>query len=107
MEAELHVERVIGRTVRDTDGTVVGRIGELIVENVDGDEVLREVHIGPAAMLERVGGFVTQLPYFALVRLPTWEYRVAWDQIDWTNPDEPRLRVRKQDLERGRKQRAT
>lgn len=106
MTGELHVERVIGTKVRDTGGTVVGRIGELIVENVGGDCVLTEVHIGPAAMLERVGAFVTKLPYFALIRLPRWEYRVSWDQFDWTNPEEPRLRVRKQDLERVRKQRA-
>lgn len=105
MNGELRVERVIGRKVRDADGTVVGRIGELIVENVDGDDVLREVHIGPAAMLERVGGFVTQLPYFALVRLSQWQYRVTWDQVDWSDPDHPRLRVRKQDLERHREQR--
>jgi hypothetical protein len=103
---ELHVERVIGKKVCDAAGEVVGRIGELIVENVDGDYVLTEVHIGPSAMLERVGAFVTQLPYFALIRLPRWQYQVAWDRFDWSNPDEPRLRVRKSELERVRSQRA-
>ena len=107
MPGELHVERLIGRKVRDADGLVVGRIGELIVENVDGDFVLTEVHIGPWAMLERVGAFVMQLPYFALVRLKRWRIRVAWDQVDWSDPDQPRLRVRKQDLDRERHQRAT
>jgi sporulation protein YlmC with PRC-barrel domain len=102
MLGELHVERLIGRKVRDADGAVVGRIGELIVENVDGDFVLTEVHIGPWAMLERVGAFVTQLPYFALIRFKRWQCRVAWDQVDWSDPDQPRLRVRKQDLERER-----
>lgn len=106
MFGELHVERLIGKKVRDDGGSVVGRIGEFIVENVDGEYLLTEVHIGPSALLERVGGFVTQLPYFALIRLPQWQYRVSWDQFDWTNPEAPRLRVRKQDLERVRKQRA-
>jgi len=107
VSGELHVERLIGRKVRDADGLVVGRIGELIVENVDGDFVLTEVHIGPWAMLERVGAFVMQLPYFALVRFERWRIRVAWDQVDWSDPDQPRLRVRKQDLDRERNQRAT
>ena len=106
MTGDLHAERVIGKKVRDVAGAVVGRIGELIVQNVNGDYVLTEVHIGPAAMLERIGGFVTQLPYFALIRIPQWLHRVSWDQVDWTNPDEPRLRVRREDLERLRKQRA-
>lgn len=106
MTGELHVERLLGKKVRDAGGEVVGRIGELIVENVGGDYVLAEVHIGPWAMLERVGAFVTQLPYFALVRVTRWRFRVAWDRFDWTDPDEPRLRVRKSDLERVRDQRA-
>jgi hypothetical protein len=106
MPGELHVERVIGKKVRDAGGEVVGRIGEFIVENVNGEYVLAEVHIGASAMLERIGGFVTQLPYFALIRLPRWQYRVPWDRFDWTNPDEPRLTVRKADLERVREERA-
>ena len=107
MTGDLHVERVIGKKVRDAGGTVVGRIGELIVENVDGDYVLTEVHIGPSALLERVGGFVTRLPYFAAVRIPRWLYRVPWDQFDWTNRDAPRLRVRKEDLDLVRKRQAS
>lgn len=106
MPGELHVERIIGKKVRDAGGAVVGRIGEVIVENVGGEYVLTEVHLGAAAMLERVGAFVTQLPYFALIRMPRWEYRVSWEHFDWTDPSKPRLRVRRADLERVRKQRA-
>lgn len=99
MPRELHVERVVGKKVRDANGTVVGRLGEFVVENVDGDYVVTEVHIGPSAMLERVGAFVTQLPYFALIRIPHWQYRVGWQQMDWSDPDNPRVRVPKADLE--------
>lgn len=106
MPGELHAERIIGRKVRDAAGAVVGRIGELIVENVDGDDVLTEVHVGATALLERIGAFVTQLPYFALIRMPRWEYRIGWEQFDWTDPSRPRLRVRKTDLERTRRERA-
>jgi hypothetical protein len=100
MPSELRAERVIGRKVRDAAGAVVGRLGELVVENVDGECVLTEVHIGPSAMLERVGTFVTQLPYFALLPIRRWRYRVGWRQMDWSDPDNPRLYVRKADLER-------
>jgi hypothetical protein len=106
MPDELHVERIIGRKVCDAAGAAIGRIGELIVENVDGEYVVTEVHVGAAALLERVGAFVTQLPYFALIRIPRWEYRLTWDQFDWTDPSRPRLRVRKAELDRVRKERA-
>lgn len=100
MPSEVHVERVIGKKVRDAGGDVVGRLGELVVEELGGECVLTEIHIGPSAMLERIGVFVTQLPYFALIPIPRWQYRVGWQQVDWSDPDNPRLRVRKADLER-------
>ncbi|HTJ23345.1 MAG TPA: PRC-barrel domain-containing protein [Gemmatimonadaceae bacterium] len=100
MVGEVHVERVIGKKVRDADGDVVGRLGELVVEDLGGEVVLTEIHIGPSAMLERVGVFVTQLPYFTLIPFPRWRYRVGWQDVDWSDPDHPRLRVRKADLER-------
>lgn len=102
MPSELHVERVIGKKVRDANGAVVGHLGEFVVENVDGDYVVTEIHIGPSAMLERVGAFVTQLPYFALIPFSRWQYRVGWRQMDWSDPDNPRVRVPKADLERTR-----
>ena len=102
MASELHVERVIGKKVRDANGAVVGHLGEFVVENVDGDYVVTEIHIGPSAMLERVGAFVTQLPYFALIPFSRWQYRVGWRQMDWSDPVNPRVRVPKADLERTR-----
>lgn len=102
MPSELHVERVIGKKVRDANGAVVGHLGEFVVENVDGDYVVTEIHIGPSTMLERVGTFVTQLPYFALIPFSRWQYRVGWRQMDWSDPDNPRVRVPKADLERTR-----
>jgi hypothetical protein len=88
----VHVEHLLGRRVRDADGVVVGRLEELCVEIVNGDPVVTEFHVGPAALLERIGAFVHQLPFFALLPWSRRLRRIRWDEIDLTDPRHPRLR---------------
>jgi hypothetical protein len=97
---EVHVERLLGRRVRDTDGAVVGRIEELRAEPVDGELVVMEFHLGPAALLERMGRFALKLPFLALLPIPKWEYRVGWSFIDLADADRPVLRCSRRDLRR-------
>src|SRR5438067_13643619 len=97
---EAHVERLLGKRVRDADGEVVGRLQEFHVDIVGGDYLVTEFHIGPAALLERIAGFFTQLPLLKLIPIPKWEYRVPWSALDLSEPWQPRLRVRKADLRR-------
>ena len=97
---EVHVERLLGRRVRDIDGAVVGRIEELRAETVDGELVVIEFHLGPAALLERIGRFALKLPFLALLPVPKWAYRVGWAFIDLADPDRPVLRCSRHDLRR-------
>ncbi|MFI5228265.1 MAG: hypothetical protein ACHQWU_04305 [Gemmatimonadales bacterium] len=97
---EVHVEWVLGRRVRDSNGEVVGRLEELRCETVGGETVVVEVHVGPAALSERLGGFLFQLPFFKLLPSQRWEYRVPWDLIDFADPDHPRLRCARGELRR-------
>lgn len=91
---EVHVERLLGRRVRDANGAVVGRIEEVCVEIVDGEPVVAEFHVGSAALLERIGAFVHELPFFSLIpRLPRLR-TIRWDEIDLRDPSYPRLRAR-------------
>lgn len=96
---ELHVEHLIGRRVHDVDGKAVGRIHELCVENVDGEWVVTELHFGPGAILERVAGFVIQLPFFSLLPRGPRIRRARWQDIDFSNPNHPRLRIGRDALE--------
>jgi sporulation protein YlmC with PRC-barrel domain len=97
---ELHVEQLLGKKVRDTDGRVVGRLEEFHVEVVDGEHVVTEFLIGPAAALARVGIFLTQLPFFGYVPMPKKEYCVSWTLMDLTDPDRPAVRARRDELRR-------
>jgi sporulation protein YlmC with PRC-barrel domain len=97
---EVHVERLLGRRVRDFNGVVIGRLEELRCETVDGETVVVEVHVGPAALSERLGGFLFQLPFFRYIRFERWEYRVRWDQLDLADPDHPRLHCTRDELRR-------
>lgn len=98
---EIQVQHLLGRKARDADGHVVGRVEELLVEERDGEFVVTEYHLGPAAMLERIAGFAGQLPLLKHIpRGARAEYCVRWDQMDFTDLDHPRVTVRRDQLER-------
>lgn len=95
---EAHVERLLGKKVRDVNDELVGRLEEMIAEVVDGELVVVEYHLGPAAMLERIGGFFSALPYFRIIPFPKRLYRVPWDKLDLSDPMRPRVRCAKSEL---------
>ncbi|HEX8944767.1 MAG TPA: hypothetical protein VF785_16625 [Gemmatimonadaceae bacterium] len=97
---ELHVEQLLGKRVRDADGRVVGRLEEFHVEVIDGDYAVTEFLIGPEAALQRIGVFLTQLPFFQLIPLSKREYCVSWILMDLSDPEHPRVRARRDELRR-------
>jgi len=101
--AEVHVEQLLGKRVRDVDGRVVGRLEEFLVTIEDGEPAVTEFHIGPAAALERIGLFLTQLPYLRFIPIPEWQYRVSWRLMDLSDPNAPRLRVHRDAVARSRR----
>ena len=98
--AELHVEQLLGKKVRDRDSRVVGRLEEFHVEVVDGEHVVTEFLIGPAAVLQRIGVFLAQLPILRFIPMTKKEYCVPWALMDFSNPDQPNVRARRDDLKR-------
>jgi sporulation protein YlmC with PRC-barrel domain len=88
---EVHVEQLLGKRVRDADGRVLGRLEEFHVGQEDGEDVVTEFLIGPGALFQRIGGFVTQLPYFRLIPLSRREYCVSWKLMDLSDPEAPRV----------------
>jgi hypothetical protein len=98
---EVQVQHLLGRKARDVDGRVVGRVEELLVEIRDGEFVVTEFHLGPAAAVERIVGVAGQLPILKHIpRGQRVEYRVRWDQMDLTDLDHPRITVRRDQLDR-------
>ncbi|MDB4877203.1 MAG: hypothetical protein JWM41_3649 [Gemmatimonadetes bacterium] len=97
---EVHVERLLGYRVRDADGRHIGRLEDFRVEVVDGEAVITEFHIGSAAFVERITGFVSQLPLIAYLPFALKEYRVRWQDMDLSDPRHPRVLVPKAALDR-------
>jgi hypothetical protein len=94
----LHVEQLLGREVRDADDHIVGRIEELRSEIVDGERVVTEFHIGPAALLERLGVVAAELPVLRWLGSGRSPRSVAWNLMDLSDPRHPRLRGRLDDV---------
>lgn len=89
---EVQVERLLGRRVRDEQGRVLGRVEEMRVDIIDGEPVVVEFHLGTGAFVERVAGFVAQLPFLG------WLSRrrglvVAWQDMDFSDIDRPVARA--------------
>jgi hypothetical protein len=103
MAREIHLELLLGRRVRDRQGRGVGRVEELRAEQRGEDWVVVEYLIGGRGLLERLG--LTGLS--ALLALPvprSRRYRVPWEQLDISDPRQPRLRGPAGDLRAERRQ---
>jgi hypothetical protein len=83
---EIYLDRLLGREVFTTSGRRVGRLEEFRAEQSGGDYVLSEYVIGAAGLFERLGIAVKML-----IGLRTGGYVAAWDQVDISDPDRPRL----------------
>lgn len=95
---KVHLELLLGRKVYDPDGVRVGRIFSVLAEREGEDCVIREYHLGAAALLSRLG--ITALRLVGRHRHEP--IRVPWDQLDLSDPEKPRLKCRTDELKRGK-----
>lgn len=98
---EIHVEALLGSRIRDADGKCLGRIEEMIAELQGTEWLVVEYHVGPGALLERVVELSLIVPLLGRMG-GRWNtrYRVSWNQLDLSDPDQPRLTVRQSEIER-------
>jgi sporulation protein YlmC with PRC-barrel domain len=100
MAEPLHLELLIGRRVYDTTGARIGRIEE-VRARIDGKECLiEEFLVGRYALGERLAAAPIGRALLDLfgTRAQGGGYRVRWDQLDLSDPDNIRLRVSPADL---------
>jgi hypothetical protein len=89
MTSHIRLDDLIGRTVRDAQGRVVGRIYDMRGEQRSGELVIVEYHLGAAALLQSLG-----LSLLTLVGRDLPEPRkVPWDQMDISDPEHPVMRA--------------
>jgi hypothetical protein len=87
---------LIGRTVLTANNRRLGRLQECRAERRGDRTVVLEWMVGPAGLLERLGLGARMV----LGPVKPTGYLVRWDQLDLTNPEQPRLSCPVDDLER-------
>ena len=95
--ASVHVELINGRRVRDANGKVVGRIGEIVARLRGHDYFVEEYHLGPAAWLEHLGISTARIIGLGRSREPL---KVPWQQLDVSDPHNLRLRCTLDELKK-------
>jgi hypothetical protein len=93
---EVHVELLIGRAVRDSTGSRLGRLAEIIARKEDDAFVVASYIVGPMAWLHRFAVSALGLRMRGLGRV----YRIAWDQMDLSDPKNPRTTCPRGELAR-------
>jgi sporulation protein YlmC with PRC-barrel domain len=90
---EINIELLLGKRVFSLNGRSVGRVEEIKVELREGRCFVSEFHVGSYAVLERLAA--THIGRAILYTFHGKEkssgYRVAWDQLDLSDPARPRL----------------
>ena len=97
----IHLEMLLGRKVIDIDGKNAGRIEEFRTEERDGELLITHYLLGRAGLGERLS--ISGLAYSALIPLGARKgvatHKVPWDKLDLSDPKQPRLRGRKDEVE--------
>jgi hypothetical protein len=88
---EVHLERLLGRRVEDVHGRSVGHIEEVVAERRNGVCTVREFHLGPSALLERLAMSASAVPFLGFLARFGGGCRVPWDRLDLSDPERLRL----------------
>ena len=97
---EINVELLIGRKVCDVDGKKVGRIEEFKVDQDDKSCVLDSYLVGSSALIARLSAWTLVRPIARALHGRRFYslYQVPWQDMDLSDPQNPRLRTAEQDL---------
>lgn len=105
-EREVRIERLVGRRVRDAHGHDVGRIEEMVAEielhEHGRDYVVQEIQLGHYPVLGFLAGISLGRGLLRTLGRGSGyvRYRVPWEAMDLADPERPRIRVRREQLER-------
>lgn len=91
---EVHLERLLGHKVFDSEGELVGRIEEVVARRHDGEWVVQEYWVGTSALLYRLSARGAARAFLSLFvsKQQAPGYRVPWDKLDLSHA-EKRLRL--------------
>ena len=101
-QQEIHLELLLSKRVVDANAQLAGRIEEVCAEQQGEETVIQEYLLGPNALGVRLAVWLTglRLLHWLGVGKSNRGYRVPWDKMDLTDPEQLRLRCVKEELER-------
>ena len=90
---EIQIELLLGRHVLALNGPSIGRLEEIKVELRKGRCFVTEFYVGRYAMLDRLAALYIVRSMMRAIRAPkrAGGYRIAWEQLDLSDPTHPRL----------------
>ncbi len=92
---KIHLEQLEGRQVVDSAGKKVGRIEEVHARRQGEEYLIEEYVLGQEGFLERL----SVVRSFFGVRKKKGKH-VPWQQMDLSDPQHPKLRCTREELER-------
>jgi hypothetical protein len=97
---EIHLELSIGRPVFALNGRQLGRLEEVRAElNNRGQCYVSEFLVGSYGALERLAAWKMGRSLLRVFRARKSEgHRIRWDQIDFSDPRRPKLKVEVEEL---------
>jgi len=97
-----HLERLLGRKVCDIDGKAAGRIEEIRAVHREGVCEIRDYLLGGGALMERlsIAGVSSSVLSILGGRNNHSTHRVPWEKMDLSDVEHPRLRCRREELEK-------
>jgi sporulation protein YlmC with PRC-barrel domain len=100
---ELRLYEILGRRVVDSDGEYAGRLEEVEADRGDDVCLVRSYLVEHRGLLDRISTWALAAPLQrAIAGRKSQPYRVAWDQMDLSNPEHPRILVPQSELSRVR-----
>ena len=97
----IHLEKLLGRMVKDIDGEKVGRIEEFRAEDRDGETIITHYLVGREGLWERLS--IAALAHTFILPLGARHgeatHKIPWEKLDLSDPKHPKLRGRKDEVE--------
>ena len=92
MKRLLHAELLLGRKVLALNGQSIGRLEEIRTRTSRGYFFVSEFLVGSYAVLERLAAWSIGRAVLRVLGAKRQEgYRIRWDQLDLSDPQQPRL----------------
>jgi sporulation protein YlmC with PRC-barrel domain len=89
---EIHLELLLGKRVYALNGRAIGRLEEVCAAPHQGTASVDEFLVGKYAIFERLSAWEIGRAVLGLFgSVIKSGYRIRWDQIDFTDPERPKI----------------